>query len=536
MIGERLSRLLQPERIRQLFLAVLPIFTLLALVKIWPLLEDYDTVRVKRHFESDKTVVDKLDRVLLDQLAYLARTRIFDQSLAGGERTLKIDKPFWMDRCEVRQGDFYKFAQWQPFYPDRVKPAPRQPPDWQYFSESRDHTISGRLNAPANAVTWFDAYAYCHAAGGRLPTLGEWIAAAGGTGQRLYPWGDDFISNAWPYFDPLLNATQKCGLHPATDTPEGLADMGNNVSEWVNAGNRSATALVIGGNAFNTPGELYSLTMLWRQSPAAFRSPYIGFRCTYDEKPGANTTWRTELEAREIPAGNYPIGITKNARLPRLVTTVPSDRLDLIQRIFRRGNNLEKPFFYMTANEITRRQYVAFLRDPFVKLGLYSEPSQPKNHNYEPPDWHQQRKNLTLAVTNIDWWSAYAFAAWAGGRLPTVEEWASAASGQGQRLYPWGETFDPALTITAERGRSTPLAPADHQGDATPEGIYNLGGNVSEWTGSVGGANAVYSIVIKGGNYLLPGKDTTRFDYARLVVPQYRSKALGFRIVFDTGR
>ena len=192
------------------------------------------------------------------------------------------------------------------------------------------------------------------------------------------------------------------------------------------------------------------------------------------------------------------MGFEESARLPKLIVNAPPNRLDLIRRIFKPDERAEKDTFHITAGEITRRQYARFLRDPFARLGLHAEAGQPKDHSYEPPDWHEQSQNLDLPVTNLDWWSAYAFAAWAGGRLPTVEEWASAASGQGQRLYPWGDAFGPGLAVTAESRLASPLplngSPKDGRGDVTPEGIYDLGGNVSEWTRSVAGSNAAYNV------------------------------------------
>ena len=499
---------------------------------LWPLWRDFDTAEVRIAAAAEPTAAGaKLDAVLLRNLSHFAYLRAFDHVLAAGARQTRIERAVFLDRCEVRQGDFNKFAGWRPFHPETDSDAPGQPADWRHFSNTKEHAISGRLDGPANGVTWYDAYAYCQAAGGRLPHAAEWIAAAGGRPQRLYPWGDDFDPAPWPYLDALLNAARPCEQQPQTNTPNGFADMGQNVSEWAVDGDRAA---VMGGNAYNAPREIYALAAMYRTAPAAFRSPYLGFRCAYD-RPPAETPWRTRADVALLPPDEYATGLPADARLPSLLAALPRDRIDLIGRIFEQREGAADEL-HLTVREITRREYAAFLRDPFVAIGLHAEDGQPAEHRHRPPDWDAQMRDPELPVVNVDWWSAYAFASWAGGRLPTAEEWENAASGQGRRLYPWGDGFAEAAPVTGEQGLGGPQRSAPESGDATPDGLLGMGGNVSEWTRSVSTAAGSYAMIVKGGNYLLPGRETARFDYRNHVPPGYRSPTIGFRVAFDGSR
>ncbi|MFO0586284.1 MAG: bifunctional serine/threonine-protein kinase/formylglycine-generating enzyme family protein [Polyangiaceae bacterium] len=61
-------------------------------------------------------------------------------------------------------------------------------------------------------------------------------------------------------------------------------------------------------------------------------------------------------------------------------------------------------------------------------------------HCFSYPVWTDTAgANEALPINCINWWEAFAFCAWDGGRLPTEAEWSYAASGgREQRPYPWG--------------------------------------------------------------------------------------------------
>ncbi len=505
--------------------------TALGIYKLSAALHDFDTVTIRTDTEDIADASNALDEILLENIRHFKHIRSFDHLLDKPPFDYRLNTA-WVDRCEVRQSDFYKFVKWQQRHPQADIAAPGQPADWKYRSSSAEHKVSGRLQAPANGVSYYDAYAYCKASGGRLPRQSEWIAIAAGKQQRLYPWGDTFVSDAWPYLDSRLNAAQKCGLHAAADTPSGIHNMGDAVSEWADGDNDDSRPSLHGGNAYNRPFAIYSLAAFYRYAPRKYRSPYVGFRCVYDRRPDRLPWGDKPPQTRRIATDTIRIGLREGARIPALLANLSGQKVAVIESLF--NQTRQKTDFRILRHEVTRAQYRNFLADPLVRIGLYANEKEPKSHRYAPDDWSDTPDaNDVLPITGISWWSAWAFANWAGGRLPSAEEWMIAGSNSARSVYPWGNQPRRRYAIAAESKRTAPQQQNPDRKDKTESGIYDMGGNVSEWTRSIIAADDHYVALVKGGNYALPGKDAARIDFENRIPLSLRSPQIGFRVVFD---
>ncbi|MFT3771700.1 MAG: bifunctional serine/threonine-protein kinase/formylglycine-generating enzyme family protein [Minicystis sp.] len=232
-------------------------------------------------------------------------------------RDVTISRPFYLDKAEVTVRDYEQcVAQRMCSAAEHVAvtaesapgvaadAAPAAPSEFVETWSKRCNDAPGRkaLDQPMNCVDFSQAESFCRWRGRRLPTEAEWELAARGAEGRAFPWGADAPTCDRACYDkngPCRAATEEVATcasqsHKGDRTPEGIFDLGGNVSEWVSdgwsatpaggvdpKGDPSSPVRVIRGGNFLDAAERLSATARDLKAPVtAFVN--IGFRCAMD--------------------------------------------------------------------------------------------------------------------------------------------------------------------------------------------------------------------------------------------------------------
>jgi iron(II)-dependent oxidoreductase len=154
-------------------------------------------------------------------------------------------------------------------------------------------------------------------------------------------------------------------------------------------------------------------------------------------------------------------------------------------------------------------------------------------------------------VVGVSWYEAAAYARWVGKRLPSDAEWEKAGCWPVelavdtllQRRYPWGDGMERARTNIWGSGPGTTVPVDKYPEGASAGGVYQLIGNVWEWTaGDYGGGAyqrrglnlATPMKSIRGGAYdtYFDNQATCQFQSGEN--PVARKHNIGFRCAVST--
>ena len=194
--------------------------------------------------------------------------------------------------------------------------------------------------------------------------------------------------------------------------------------------------------------------------------------------------------------------------------------------------------YYIDRTPVTNAQFKQFVD------ATHYHPAD--DHNFL-RDWSNGNFPAGWDAKPVTWVSledARAYAAWAGKRLPHEWEWQYAAQSTDARLYPWGKDWNAGNVPAADRGHThAPLANVDaHPQGASPFGLLDLVGNVSQWTDEFRDEHTRSAIIRGAAAYQPLGSvwyfpQTYRLDEHEkllLMAPSRdRAATIGFRCVVD---
>jgi formylglycine-generating enzyme required for sulfatase activity len=252
---------------------------------------------------------------------------------------------FYLDKYEVTVGRFKKFvgaydawrAAGHPSQDEGAHPAipgSGWQKDWNPLLAANQSGLAGLQcdpvystwnpppppddQRPMNCVIWYEAFAFCVWDGGRLPTEAEReYAAAGGSENRLFPWGETlpgpnadlavygcyWASGGSCYY---IGNIPQVGSRPAGNGRWGHADLAGSMAEWTVDFFDAAwysNAAASGTDVANVTSSMASASSPRVIRDTAFSGPAVALRSAYrnGSNPSGSRSYGQGLRCARTP-------------------------------------------------------------------------------------------------------------------------------------------------------------------------------------------------------------------------------------------
>lgn len=350
-------------------------------------------------------------------------------------------------------------------------------PSWLAEEESTSEDLDF---LPATELKYADIEAFLRYRGTRLPHHWEYEKAARGSDGRLFPWGDRWDPQRANGRELWWGDLTRVDQFAEGESPAGVRDLVGNAWELVrHYGHHQGrwSLFLRGGNCKSPPSQL----LCFRPTPLKSQlveNPRTGAR---EPDPATTLDWcfRDVIEVEHEPP--YPQGFVHVGRSWFRLTQGTTQ------------NVVNTNQFFLSRYAVSNEEYLEFSRESGQP---YPPRWQPGHEPFSPEERH-------LPVTGVTYEEAVLFCRWKTRELgstrpveevtlPTLGQWRAAVHGPGiegtgapflPRVYPWGQTYQPARCNAVESGWGGPLRVFDLPQGRSACGAYHLVGNVWEWVG-----------------------------------------------------
>lgn len=206
------------------------------------------------------------------------------------------------------------------------------------------------------------------------------------------------------------------------------------------------------------------------------------------------------------------------------------------------------PPFEISKFPVTNRWYGEFVASGGYKnREFWSHEGQmwlDKTGATQPGNWDNRKWICPNApVVGVCWYEAEGFTKWLNQamkgkekdgrtytyRLPTEHEWQAAAAGKETRKYPWGKKWDGKRCNNYKTGIEKTSSVGVFVKGKSQEEIFDMSGNVWEWTSSYYAEDKKSVFILRGGSWFNDGSVYFRCADRDLNFPDDRFIFVGFR-------